>query len=149
MLEAVLRRAAERAGDQRTLARAGVEAAGLAEQLLTGRGLELAPERPGPAQEREVVGMLVVREADDTSTTAGGAQGVAARKGFEAEDLLAPPGEMRGRGAPVGAEADDDIAHRGTVANSSRKRPMTIAALGMRSSRAFSSGAWARASGWP
>src|SRR5205823_4376525 len=50
VFERVFAGAAERAADELAVARSGVHAAGLAQELLAGRPLELPPEDPRPLQ---------------------------------------------------------------------------------------------------
>ena len=65
MFEVVPARALECARHQLAVRRAGVEPAGLGEQLLAAGALELAPQGPRTAEKRDVIGMLVVGEPDD------------------------------------------------------------------------------------
>src|SRR5260370_6338875 len=58
-------RAAERAPDELAVARSGVHATGLAQEVVAGRRLELAPEGPGALEQRDVVRMLVVGRSEE------------------------------------------------------------------------------------
>ncbi len=106
--EAMRAGALERAADELAVGPSEEEAAGLREECLAGFALELAPEIPGAAEERDVVGVLVVREPDDAREAARRAERVAARELLEAEHARAAPREVICGRAPVRAEADDD-----------------------------------------
>src|SRR5918995_7066432 len=55
----------ERAAENRTVGRTGVDAAGDVEQLLAGVLLQLTPELIGAAEQRHVRGMFPVGQTDD------------------------------------------------------------------------------------
>src|SRR5205814_10078831 len=78
VLELVFARARESARNERAVRPPGVEATGPGEQPLAALRLELAPQGPCAAQQRNVVGVLVVREPDDPRQTARRAERVAA-----------------------------------------------------------------------
>src|SRR5207249_9156835 len=71
VFEVVPARALECARDQLAVRRAGVEPAGLGEQLLAAGALERAPQGPRTAEKRDVIGVLVIGETDDAGETAG------------------------------------------------------------------------------
>ena len=106
--ETVLLRGPQRSRDELAVGRAEVHAAGLHQERLAGLALELAPEVPGPAEQRDVVRVLVIGEADDPREPAARSQRVPARETVESQHVLATFCEVvRGR-APVGAQTDDD-----------------------------------------
>src|SRR5258708_3529774 len=131
----MLASAAERAPNELAVARSGVHAAGLPEQVLAGRRLELAPERPRALQQRDVIRVLVVSEPDNAGEPGRRAVGVPARERLEADDLRATPREVRGRCAAVRAEADhDDVGHAGRQSARSRRCRWIAPNLGCRTS---------------
>ncbi len=79
-----------------------------AQQLLAGLGLELAPELVGPAEQRDVVRMLEVRESDDPRQTVRRALLVQEVEPLEPEHALAAPREVVQRRASHPADSDDD-----------------------------------------
>src|SRR5207249_3928861 len=108
VLELIAASALERARDELARRRAGVEPAGLGEELLSARALELTPQVPRTAKERDVVRMLVVGEPDDPRQAARRAERVPAREAIEAEDRGGARREVvRGR-ATVRSEPRDD-----------------------------------------
>src|SRR5207245_5776715 len=70
VVEPVTARAIERARDKPAVRRPRIEATGFGQKVLTARSLELALELPGAAQQRYVVGVLVIREPDDPGEAA-------------------------------------------------------------------------------
>ena len=78
------------------------------EQLLAGLGLELAPELVRAAEERHVVGVLEVGEADDPCEAVRGAALVKEVEALEPEDAPAASREVVEGGAPHAADSDDD-----------------------------------------
>ena len=78
------------------------------EELLARLGLELAPELVRAAEERHVVGMLEVREADDPGEPVRGAALVKQVEALESEDAPAATREVVERCAPHPADSDDD-----------------------------------------
>ncbi len=78
------------------------------EELLTGPGLELAPELVGPSQQRDVVRMLEVREADDACEPVRRPLLVKEIEALEAEHTLAAPCEVIERRAAHSPDTDDD-----------------------------------------
>src|SRR5207253_7441039 len=101
-------RARERAGDELSVGATRVQAAGLREEPLAPLGFELAPEIPRAAKQRDVIGMLVIREPDDPREAARGTKGMAAVEPIETEHGGPAFREVvRGR-APVRAQARDD-----------------------------------------
>ena len=105
-------RALERTRDQLAVRIAGVEPAGLGEKRLAALALEVAPQSPRTAEERDVVGMLVIGEADDPREPAGRAERVAARESIEPEDRRAARGEPIGSRTAVSPESSDDHIER-------------------------------------
>src|SRR5437870_13718949 len=101
-------RAQEGAADELPIWIADVEAAGLGEKGPAAHALEVAPERPRAAEERHVIGMLVIGEADDPREAAGRAEGMPAHKSIETEDRRAARGEPVCGRAAVGTESRDD-----------------------------------------
>ena len=80
----------------------------IAQELLAGFGLELAPQLVRAAEERHVVGVLEVREPDDPRQPVRGALLVEQVETLEPEDALAAAGEVVERSAPHSADSDDD-----------------------------------------
>jgi hypothetical protein len=110
VLEVVSARALQRAGDELAVRIAGVEPAGLGEELLAALAFELAPQRPRAAEERDVVGVLVIGEANDPRESARRSESVSPREAIEAEDRRATRGEpVCGRAAVSSEPRDDDI----------------------------------------
>ena len=108
MREIVDRCALACAGDELAIGRTEIEAAGLREERLGRFLFERAPKVPRAAEQRDVAGVLEVREADDAREAAGRSEGVAARELLEAEDAQTALREMCRRGRAMGSEADDD-----------------------------------------
>src|SRR5690606_37033678 len=108
MVEPVLDARGERARRHAAAARPGVDGTRDEEQLLAVRLLRLAPQAIGVAQQRHVVGMLEIGEADDAVDAVGRAHAMADVEALEPEHALAAPREMICRGAPHAAHADDD-----------------------------------------
>ena len=110
--ESMRARARERSAHQLAGGRARVEAAGLRQEGLAARALELAPEVPRAAEQRNVVRVLVVREPDDPREPAGGAERVSARETLEAEHRRAALRQVIGGRAAVRAKPRDDDVDR-------------------------------------
>ena len=114
MLECVFTGGGERAGDQFVARRADVEAAGDVHELDAGEGFELVPEFIGAAEEGDIMGVLIVGEADEAGLAVGGAQGVGDVELVKGEDFFATALgreaalEMGGGGGAHGAGAEDD-----------------------------------------
>src|SRR3989442_884864 len=117
VIEPMTARALERAGDELTVGRPGVQATGLGQKMLAAHTLQLAPELPRAAEQRHVVGVLVIGEPDDPRKAAGGAEGVAACDPVEAEHRRPARRERVSGRAAVGAEPrhDDVRVHKRMV----------------------------------
>jgi len=81
---------------------------GHVQELFAGLRLELAPELVRASQERHVVGMLEVREADDPRQPVRRAVLVQEVEALEAEHALPAARKVVERRAPHAADADDD-----------------------------------------
>ena len=84
------------------------EPPGGAQQFRPGFLLQVLPQLVGPAQEGDVVRVLVVGQADDARFAVGRAPGVAGGEGVQAQDAPAPAGQMEGGGAAQPAQPDHD-----------------------------------------
>ena len=87
---------------------AALDDAGDVQELLARLGLELAPELVRAPQQRHVVGMLEVREADDPREPVRRAVLVQEVEALEPEHALPAAGEVVERRAPHPADSDDD-----------------------------------------
>ena len=105
MLEVVLGARAENALED---ALAALDDSRDVQELLACLGLELAPQLVRAAEERHVVGVLEVREADDPRQPVRGALLVEEVEALEPEHALAAAGEVVERSAPHTADPDDD-----------------------------------------
>ncbi len=86
---------------------ATLDDAGDVQELLVRLGLELAPELVGAPEQRHVVGMLEVREADDPRQPVRRAVLVQEVEPLEPEHALPPAGEVVERRAPHPTDSDD------------------------------------------
>src|SRR5438067_7011825 len=104
--------ALERTRDQLAVRISRVETARLGEKRLAALAFEIAPQSPGPAEERNVIRVLVVGEPDDPREATGRAERVTARESIEPEDRRAARGEPISGRAAVCAESSDDHVER-------------------------------------
>ncbi len=110
MGQAVPTRGRQRALHQAALGRADLGDAGDVEQRLSGRDLELAPQRIGAAQQRHVGGMLEIAQTNDAGAAVGGAAVVTRRIALKPENALSAACQcVDGRAAHDTKAADDDI----------------------------------------
>ncbi len=86
--------------------RADLGDAGDVDQRAPGGGLNLAPQRIGPAQQRHVGRMLEIAEPDDAGLAVRGAAVVRRGKALDADDAQAAARQLLERGAADGAEPD-------------------------------------------
>src|SRR5207237_10097473 len=92
--------------------------------MLTALAFELAPALPRATQERHVVGVLVIRRADDPRAPARRAERVTARETIEAEDVRAALAERVGGRAHAGAATrPDDVRPHALLVPSPRPPP--------------------------
>jgi len=96
------------ARDEPAAGRAETQAGALGQQVPAGALLQVVPALVGAADQRHVVGVLVVREPDDPRQTARRSERVAARKALESEHGRTTLREMKSGAAAVRAEARDD-----------------------------------------
>ena len=87
---------------------AAFDDSGNAQELLAGFGFQLAPQLVRAAKERDVVGVLEVREADDPRQPVRRALLVEQVETLEPEHALPAAGEVVERSAPHSADSHDD-----------------------------------------
>ena len=113
MRQIVDRAGSKSAANHRALSQSRVDAAGDDEKPLTGNGLELAPQRVRPPQQRHVIRMFRISEPDDPAASVRRTELVSNAELLEAKDTRTAAGEMEQRCAAHPAQADDDrvVAH--------------------------------------
>lgn len=103
----------ERACHDPTALGSRVHAAGDEQQLLTGRGLQLAPQLVGTPEQRHVRGVLEVGESDDPVVPVRRAHGVRDVVALQTEHPQAAPRQLpAGRGAHRSDPRDDHVIRR-------------------------------------
>ena len=105
----------ERARHHFAVRRADLGDAGDVEELRSRRGLKLAPQRIGPAQQRHIGRMLEIAEPDDAALAVRRALVVPRHKAFDADNADAAARELMQRRASHRAEPDHDhveLRHR-------------------------------------
>lgn len=110
MLDTVCSCRLQRAGDQMPIGGSDVDRPRLVKELRSYGGLELTPVVVGAMQERNVVGMLVVRESYEPRVATAGAQLVRNAEPLESEHPGTTSRQMKASGrAHCAHTCDDDV----------------------------------------